>query len=131
MCSKGGELLPKGVRRRYLALKLVSEQSMSREDLMNTIWDAMIQLFGEYGASQTNLTLVKYNPERNYVIIRCSHEALGMVRASIASITEINGKPAAIHIQRVSGTLKALLKRRQLQTQIHTGCKAYLPRSLL
>ena len=107
-------MLPKGVRRRYLALKLVSEQSMSRKDLMNTMWDAVIQLFGEYGASQTNLTLIKYNSERDYAIIRCSHKALEMVKASIASITEIDGKPVAIHIQRVSGTLKALLKRRLL-----------------
>ena len=106
--------MPKGVRRRYLALKLMSKQSMSRKDLMKTIWDAIIQLFGEYGASQTSLTLIKYDPERNYVIIGCSHKALEMVKASIASITEINGKPAAIHIQRVSGTLKALFKRHRL-----------------
>jgi RNase P/RNase MRP subunit POP5 len=87
---------------------------MSRKDLMNSIWDAIIQLFGEYGASQTDLTLIKYNPERNYAIIRCSHKALEMVRASITSVTEINGKPCAVHTRRVSGTLKALLKSRQL-----------------
>jgi RNase P/RNase MRP subunit POP5 len=81
---------------------------------MNSIWDAIIQLFGEYGASQTDLTLIKYNPKRNYVIIRCSHNTLEIVRASLTSITEIHGKPAAIHIHRVSGTLKALLKSRQL-----------------
>jgi len=34
-----------------------------------------------------------------------------MVKASIASITEINGKPVAIHIVGVSGTLKALRKK--------------------
>jgi RNase P/RNase MRP subunit POP5 len=104
-------LLPRGVRRRYLALRLVSDSSVSREDLMNTIWDALIQLFGEYGASQTDLTLIRYSSERKFAIIRCSHKALEMVRASIASITQMNGKQAAIHIQKVSGTLKALLKK--------------------
>ena len=106
--------MPKGVRRRYLALKLVSESSVSREDLMNNIWNAIIQLFGEYGASQTDLALIKYNHERNFAIVRCSHRALEMVKASIASIMEINGKPAALHIRRVSGTLKALIKKIQL-----------------
>lgn len=106
--------MPKGVRRRYLALKLASEHSVSREDLMSILWDAIIRLFGEYGASQTDLTLIKYSSEMNYAIIRCSHKALEMVKASIASVTEINGKPAAIHIQRVSGTLKALSKTYQL-----------------
>ena len=104
-------MLPRAVRRRYLALKLVSDRSVSREDLMNTIWDALVQLFGEYGASQTNLTIIRYNHERDSAIVRCSHKALEMVKASIASITEINGKPAAVHVERVSGTLKALLKK--------------------
>jgi RNase P/RNase MRP subunit POP5 len=80
---------------------------------MNTLWDALIQLFGEYGASQTNLTMIRYNHEGNSAIVRCSHRALEMVKASIASITEINGKPAAVHVNRVSGTLKALLKKNQ------------------
>jgi len=106
--------LPKGVRRRYLAVKLVSEQPISREDLMDTIWDAIIQLFGEYGASQTDLSLIQYQPEKNCAIVRCSHKALEVVKASIASITEISGKPAAIHIQMISGTLKALLEKCQL-----------------
>jgi RNase P/RNase MRP subunit POP5 len=101
------------VRRRYLALKLVSKQSVSREDLMDAVWDAVVQLFGEYGASKTGLTLIRYDPEENFVVIRCSHKALEMVRTSIASITEITGRRAAVHIERVSGTLKALLKRRQ------------------
>jgi len=102
------------VRRRYLAVKLVSEQPISREDLMDTIWDAIIQLFGEYGASQTDLSLIQYQPEKNCAIVRCSHKALEVVKASIASITEISGKPAAIHIQMISGTLKALLEKCQL-----------------
>lgn len=103
--------MPKGVRRRYLAFELQSEHSVAREDLMSSIWNAIIRIFGEYGASQTDLTLIKHSPKTNYVIIRCSHGAVDMVKASIASITEIGGKPAAIHIQRVSGTLKALRKR--------------------
>ena len=106
--------MPRGVRRRYLALKLVSDGSVRREELMNAIWDAIIQLWGEYGASQTDLALIRYSSERDYAILRCSHRALEMVKASIASITEINGKPAALHIRRVSGTLKALIKKSQL-----------------
>ena len=112
-------MLPRAVRRRYLALKLISDRSASREDLMNTLWDALIQLFGEYGASQTGLTLIRYNHERDCAIVRCSHKALEMVKASITSITEINGKPAAIHVNRVSGTLKALLKKNQPSSRAH------------
>jgi len=75
---------------------------------MDTLWNAVLQLFGEYGASQTNLTLMKYDLKRNCAILRCSHKALDMVKAALASITQANGKPVTMRVLGVSGTLKAL-----------------------
>lgn len=103
--------MPKQVRKRYLALKVVSEQPINERDVMDAVWNAVLNLFGEYGASQANLSLMKYDSQRNYVVVRCSHTALEKVRASITSIAEINGKPAVIHVIGVSGTLKALRKK--------------------
>ena len=99
------------IRRRYLALKIVGEQPLNKSDLLNSVWNKVHQLYGEYGASQVSLSLIEYNPEGNYAIIRCSHKALEMVRASIATITKINEKTVAIHVVGVSGTLKSLRKK--------------------
>lgn len=104
----------KRFRRRYLALKVVSEQPVNEKDVMNSVWSAILQLFGEYFASQVNLSLIEYIPQRNYIFVRCSHKALEIVRASIASITEIRGKPAAIHVILVSGSLRALRRKAQV-----------------
>jgi ribonuclease P/MRP protein subunit POP5 len=101
----------KRVRRRYLALRVVSEQRVTERAVMDAVWNAVLELFGEYGASQTNVSLIKYDPHRNFVVVRCSHTALERVRASVASVTEIDGKPAVIHVIGVSGTLKALRKK--------------------
>ena len=103
--------MSKRVKRRYLSLKVVSEQPVNERDVMDAVWNAVLQLYGEYGASQTNLNLIEFNPQKNYAILRCSHKALEMVRASIASITEINEKPTVIHVLGVSGTLRALRKK--------------------
>ena len=99
------------MRRRYLHLMIVSEQVINEKDVIDAIWSAILRLFGEYGASQVNLALIEYDPQKSHVVVRCLHKALEMVKASIASITEINGKPVAVHIVRVSGTLKALHKK--------------------
>ena len=99
------------VRRRYLALRVLSEGSISKKDVIDAVWTAVLQLFGEYGASQSNLTFIEYNSEESWGIIRCSHRALEMIRASIASVTEINEKSVAIHVLGVSGTLKALRRK--------------------
>ena len=103
--------MTKRVRRRYLALKVISDEPVNERPVMDAVWNAVLKLFGEYGASQANLRLMEADPQRNSVVVRCFHVALEMVRASIASITEINGKPAVIHVVGVSGTLRALRKK--------------------
>jgi len=103
--------LSRRMRKRYLAFKVVSEQPVSKGNVADAVWNAVLQLFGEYGASQANLALIEYDQEKSWGIIRCSHRAVEMVRASIASVTEINEKPVAIHVLRVSGTLKALRQK--------------------
>jgi len=99
------------VRRRYLAVRVESEASVNREELTDAVWRAVTQLFGEYGASQVGLVVIEYDEQNGRGVVRCSHKAVPMVKASIASITKIDGKSAAIRVLGVSGTLKALHKR--------------------
>jgi len=105
----------KRVRRRYLALKVVCEEPVNGRDVMGAIWSAVLQLFGEYGASQASLSLIVFDPQKNCAVVRCSLTALEMVRASLASATEINGKPMVIQVLGVSGTLRALRRKALLQ----------------
>lgn len=99
------------MRRRYLALKIDCEEPLEPRAVSDAVWSAVLRLFGEVGAGQAGLYLVKYDEKKHYVILRCSHNALPMVRAAIASITKVDDKPAAIHVLRVSGTLRALNRK--------------------
>lgn len=101
----------KRIKRRYLALKIVSEQTIDQKALMDAVWGAVTRLFGEYGASKVNLNLIEYDAQRNCAVLFCSHKALDMLRAAVAFITEINGTPVAIQVAAVSGTLKSLRKK--------------------
>jgi len=98
-------------------VQIISSETIDEQVFIDTVWNAVLRLFGEYGTSQMNLILMRYSSEPNYAILRCSHKALDMVKASIASITQADGKPVAFRVLGVSGTLKAL--GRQLpKTQI-------------
>ncbi|MCS7124374.1 MAG: Rpp14/Pop5 family protein [Candidatus Bathyarchaeota archaeon] len=98
-------------RRRYLALKIDSKEKISQKELMNAVWDAVLRLYGEYGASKTSLALIRYDAEKNLAIIRVAHTETEKIRAAVATITEIASKPAATHILTVSGTIKKLCKK--------------------
>lgn len=101
----------KPVRRRYLALKVECDGRFGREELLDAVWDAVLRLFGEMGGSKVGLYLVHFDGKMGHAVLRCSHKALPMVKAAVASVTVIGNQPAAIHVLRVSGSLKALRKK--------------------
>lgn len=98
----------KRIKRRYLALQLECEGVPTERELMDAIWAAVTKLYGEVGASLTGLTLINLDVERKIAVIRVSLAAQDMVRASMATVTSIAGKAAAVHVLTISGTLKAL-----------------------
>jgi RNase P/RNase MRP subunit POP5 len=98
----------KRIKRRYLALQLESESLPSEREFMDALWASVAKLFGEVGASLSGLVLINSDSERLVFVIRVSLVSLSLVRASLAVVTVVAGKPAALHVLAVSGTLKAL-----------------------
>jgi len=100
--------LLKRIRRRYLALEIDSDGLFDSREFMDAVWSAVLKLYGEYGASHAGLTLIDYDMEKRFAVIRTVHTAVDMVRTALASMTKIGNKPVAIHILRVSGTIRSL-----------------------
>jgi len=100
-------------RRRYVLAKIDSEMMPSERDFQKLLWSSIIRLFGEYGASHADISLIEYNREARYAIIRCQHNALPMVRAALAAILKADGDRISVHVLLVSGTLKALRRKMQ------------------
>jgi len=103
--------LLKSVRRRYLALEIDSDELFDSKELMDVVWGAVLKLYGEYGASRAGLTLIDYDMEKRFAVIRTVHTTVDMVRTALTSITKIGNKPVAIHVLRVSGTIRSLYKK--------------------
>lgn len=99
------------LRRRYFAIKLETAEEIDKRKVVNAIWNAIYELFGDYGASKTGLATIDYKEEDKLLILRCHHKAVDMVRAAIAFITKIDNKPIAMHVIAVSGTIKALKRK--------------------
>lgn len=88
-----------------------SNEMFSSREFMSAVWDAVLSLYGECGASRTGLALIDYDAEKKLAILRTVHTAVEVVRAALASITKIRDKPVAVHVLAVSGTIKALSEK--------------------
>lgn len=98
-------------RRRYILIKIDCDKAPNERSFRSALLSSLIRLFGEYGASQANISFIEYNESMKYAIVRCSHKALPIVRASIVAVTRINGEETAMHVLLVSGTLKSLRRK--------------------
>ncbi len=99
------------IRPRYLAIRIESEETFEEDDVKDAFWNAVLQLFGEYGTSKAGLFLINYDKQTKQAVLRCSHKALPMVHAAVVSITKMKGKATVFHVLRISGTIKALNKK--------------------
>lgn len=104
----------KRVKRRYLALQLECEGLPSEREFIDAVWASVTKLYGEVGASLTGLALIDFDVERKVAVVRCSLVSLSSVRASLAALVSVAGKPAAVHVLAVSGTIKALFSNSAL-----------------
>ncbi|MBS7640194.1 MAG: Rpp14/Pop5 family protein [Candidatus Bathyarchaeia archaeon] len=99
------------VRHRYILAKIDARRIPEEREFERALWGSITRLFGEYGASQIDLSVIEYNQEGGYAIIRCSHKALPMMRAAMAAITKVGDEETVVHTLLISGTLKALKRK--------------------
>ena len=95
---------------RYLLIKVLSNERITKDSLNSTLFQNLRYLYGEQSLMETWPKIIYFNPESKEAIIRCRHNAINEVRASLALITKINEHATAIHVIRVSGTSKSLNK---------------------
>lgn len=91
--------------------KIEAERAPSEKEFERALWYNVTRLFGEYGASQTDLSIIEYSHKLGYAIIRCSRAALPMVRAAIVAISRVGDEEIIPQVLSVSGTLKALRRK--------------------
>jgi RNase P/RNase MRP subunit POP5 len=92
-------------------LQIDSDKTFETKELIDIVWSAITRLYGEHGASQTRLSIIRHDQDRKLAIIRVANPASDMVRAALAMVTEISDTPASIHVIAASGTIKALSRK--------------------
>lgn len=101
----------RSVRRRYLLFGVSTDSIPAEKAVWEAIRDSILNLYGAKGLSLIDPNLIEYDEAAKTGIIRCTHDTERFLRASLASIVEVSGTPAAVRVQRVSGTIKTLRRK--------------------
>lgn len=113
------KVLPPTLRKnnRYLTVDIKSKSPISKDDLVNIIWDGCIRLQGELNTANYNLWVMRFfEMENNHkyfsykAIIRCQRDYVDEVRTSLALVNRYNNSRLSITTIGLSGTIKSSLK---------------------
>ena len=98
----------RGTGRRYLAISLDGGDAYSEQEVSDTLYQAIRELFGYLGVSGLQPRLIEYDEKTRKGIVRCSRSHIREMRAALALITEISNSVAAVRVTGASGTIKSL-----------------------
>lgn len=113
------KVLPPTLRKnyRYLTVEIKSETEISKDNLINIMWDACIRFQGELKTSNFDLWVMKFfeiGKEEDYysykAIVRCQRGFVEEVRSSFALSNMYGGARIAMTTIGLSGTIKASQK---------------------
>ncbi len=98
----------RGTGRRYLAISLDGGDEYSEQEISDVLYQAVQDLFGDFGVSGIRPRLIEYDEEKREGIVRCDRSHTREMRAALALITEISNSNAAVRVTGASGTIKSL-----------------------
>lgn len=97
--------------KRYVVYEVVSENTISIEDLSNAIWFSALNYLGELGAGRAGIMVIKDVYENNRGLVKCNHNSTEEVKAALTLINRIGEAPLIIKILGVAGTIDSAKKK--------------------
>ncbi len=96
-------------KKRYIAFEINSTNKINRQEFAAAMFDSIISLFGDVGASNINPALMSF--DGRFGIVRCLREKTLETRAGLACINDIHGFRISILVLGVSGTIKGATEK--------------------
>lgn len=93
-------------RNRYIAFESISDSNFSRGDVIDAIWNSMLNFFGEIVTGKTGLWVMDWDEKKQKGVLKANHKSIETVRTSLALVEGINGHRVIFNVLGVSGTIK-------------------------
>ncbi len=102
------KILPPTLRpkKRYIAFEIISDDEIDYKYVLSALWKSMINLFGEHGAAQSHVWVIKNLYGGNRGLIRCRHDMTEEVRSALTFIKILGDHKAIIKVLGITGTIK-------------------------
>ena len=95
-------------RQRHILFRVVGQAKVGEEEARRAAYGAILRFLGELGFSEASPKLMLFDEARQEGVLKVERSQAERVKAALALATEAGGKPAALRVLKVSGTIKRL-----------------------
>ncbi|NVM34209.1 MAG: hypothetical protein HWN81_01355 [Candidatus Lokiarchaeota archaeon] len=82
--------------------------NFTQNSLLKSIWHSIWRYFGLKEANKIGLWLIELNLDKEYGIIRCSHQTKETIISALSLVREINGIKVILSPLKTSGTIRSI-----------------------
>ncbi|MBI5635511.1 hypothetical protein HY993_00940 [Candidatus Micrarchaeota archaeon] len=94
-------------KKRYLLIK-IDGQFLSESNAKKAVYNSILEFAGELGASSAAPKAVLFDEKKQELVLKTNLIALEQTIVSLAFKTSFEGKPIALRLKKISGTIKGL-----------------------
>ncbi|AFK22947.1 ribonuclease P protein component 2 [Pyrococcus sp. ST04] len=98
-------------KHRYIAFQIIAEDTLTKDDIKELIWNAVLRTLGELGTAKAKPWLVKFDEKSQTGILRCDRNYVEEIRFSLTLVSSWREKRVMIRTLGVSGTIKRLKRK--------------------
>ncbi len=97
-------------RNRYILFTLLNERyhRYNKRDLITVIWKVIWKYYGLRAVNKMGLWIITLNTDKNYGIIKFSHNNKELIISALSLVQEIKEKRVIITPIKTSGTIKRI-----------------------
>ena len=94
-----------------MLVKFLTRDPASSKVVEQAVYRSIDDMLGKFGSADTKARMIGFDETTGKAVFRCKTGSAENLRAVLALMTEMHGKPAAAMVVRSSGTIKALRVR--------------------
>lgn len=104
---------------RYILAQIIPGVPYESRDIYRAVAESVMSLYGDSTSAQMWPSVIQIHDQQ--VIIRCRRGQEKNLETALSAITAIQGTPAAVHPVKTSGTIRALSKYIQKNSETRQG----------
>lgn len=98
-----------------MLVKIIADRAPTKDEFQEALLATATRFFGQMGMAKMRPSITRYDERDWTAVIGVRAEGVEDLRASLALVTEVAGRQAAVLVVQSAGTIRSLVRGRKIK----------------